>query len=826
MKEMKNMKKWMVALAALMLLLIPCVAMGEKETVFYCFMCREERNGTISDTYEYSDSNYHIQRIECNTCRYRGMGIGSFHTESRAATCQSPAYCDVCKSYYGDPEEHNWGPWTKADENQHVRTCQNSGCNQTQSGEHTGGNATCSTEGTCEGCGASYKDPNKHEYVWTDNGDGTHTGQCKTHPNEIISEKHSGGGGTCAEPGTCSFCGAFYYSDHRWDSWEAQDLIHVRTCSHCDKPQSEYHSGGNATCTTEGTCEVCNGSYKDPNKHEGTATTTYAKTSETQHTPTTTYSGCKHMVVGTPEAHTQTAPATCTAAAYCGDCKAYYGSTDPNAHNLVRHDAKAPTCTEIGWDAYQTCTRCSYTTYVEKPKQGHKLVYHSGRAPTCTTIGWNPYYTCARCDYTTYSPKGMLGHDPVNHAAKAPTCTGIGWDAYQTCSRCDYTTYVEKKALGHDLVNHAAKAPTCTAIGWDAYQTCSRCDYTTYAEKSALGHALVNHAAKAPTCTEIGWDAYQTCSRCDYSTYVEKSALGHALVNHAAKAPTCTEIGWSAYDTCSRCDYTTYNEKSALGHALVNHVAKAPTCTTIGWDVYDTCSRCDYSTYAELAALGHDYAAKTTRPSCTERGYTTHACTRCADSYRDAYVSALGHRYGEWIPNADGTNASACLRDCGDVRTADCATLGYALAAGDGRVELTLCPVCGEVSEIRLLDAEGKLVETLDGAVLLLIEDATAEAVTGTLPGGALVVRMGALESGDTLLSVAFESDGKLTRPSGQVNISLPAELLDGHTLALIGEDGTETPLTFEVEEDTASFTLDFTDSLTPACLIRLVPLA
>ena len=60
MKETKNMKKWMVALAALMLLLIPCVAMGEKETVFYCFMCREERNGTISDTYEYSDSNYHI----------------------------------------------------------------------------------------------------------------------------------------------------------------------------------------------------------------------------------------------------------------------------------------------------------------------------------------------------------------------------------------------------------------------------------------------------------------------------------------------------------------------------------------------------------------------------------------------------------------------------------------------------------------------------------------------------------------------------------------------------------------------------------------------
>ncbi len=500
-------------------------------------------------------------------------------------------------------------------------------------------------------------------------------------------------------------------SNHNWSEWkpdETAPIMHYRICqnSGCSQPEREKHDG-NANCVTSATCSKCLTNYKDTNNHIGPNMITCGRISDTEHQWTITYKGCGHTDDGPSEAHTETTPATCTAKAYCDVCKEYYGSTDPNAHNLVQHDAKAP---------------------------------------------------------------------------------------------------------------------TCTAIGWDAYQTCSRCDYTTYAEKSALGHALVNHAAKAPTCTEIGWDAYQTCSRCDYSTYVEKSALGHALVNHAAKAPTCTEIGWSAYDTCSRCDYTTYNEKSALGHALVNHVAKAPTCTTIGWDVYDTCSRCDYSTYAELAALGHDYAAKTTRPSCTERGYTTHACTRCADSYRDAYVSALGHRYGEWIPNADGTNASACLRDCGDVRTADCATLGYALAAGDGRVELTLCPVCGEVSEIRLLDAEGKLVETLDGAVLLLIEDATAEAVTGTLPGGALVVRMGALESGDTLLSVAFESDGKLTRPSGQVNISLPAELLDGHTLALIGEDGTETPLDFEVEEDIASFTLDFSDSLTPACLIRLVP--
>ena len=39
-----------------------------------------------------------------------------------------------------------------------------------------------------------------------------------------------------------------------------------------------------------------------------------------------------------------------------------------------REGSKAPTCTEIGWDAYDTCSRCDYTTYVEIPALGHSYV--------------------------------------------------------------------------------------------------------------------------------------------------------------------------------------------------------------------------------------------------------------------------------------------------------------------------------------------------------------------------------------------------------------------------------------------------------------------
>ncbi|MBO7319870.1 MAG: hypothetical protein J6V06_07635, partial [Clostridia bacterium] len=40
---------------------------------------------------------------------------------------------------------------------------------------------------------------------------------------------------------------------------------------------------------------------------------------------------------------------------------------------LVKVDAKAKTCTEIGWEAYEYCTACDYTTYVEIPAS-HEIV--------------------------------------------------------------------------------------------------------------------------------------------------------------------------------------------------------------------------------------------------------------------------------------------------------------------------------------------------------------------------------------------------------------------------------------------------------------------
>ncbi len=491
---------------------------------------------------------------------------------------------------------------------------------------------------------------------------------------------------------------------------------------------------------------------------------------------------------------------TCTTGKTCEKCGAEYGEKDPNNHDLVHHDAKAPSCTEIGWDAYDTCSRCDYTTRKELPALNHDLRQSVITAPTCTETGW-AYVKCSRCDYYDTPVLPALKHDLRQRVITAPTCTGEGW-AHVACSRCDYFATPLLSALNHDLEQHAAKAPTCTEIGWNAYETCSRCDHTTYAELPALNHDLVRHEAKAPTCTEIGWDTYEACSRCDHTTYAELPALNHDLKQHAAQAPTCTEIGWNAYDTCSRCDYTTYAELPALNHDLVNHDAKALTCTEPGWNAYETCSRCNYTTYAEQPALNHDYQAVTVEPTCEADGYTIFTCSRCKDSYTADPTDKLGHQFGAWSPNGTGSQSASCLRDgCAHTGSTDCRKFTFRTAEGE---TLTFCPVCGQAE---------------NAAQLEKIEAATAWAISGSLSAEDVTAR-----TNGEYLSVAFETAGSLTQPTGLVRLALPAGLLEGKKLVRIAPDGTQTEMPFETERGKLIYTLDFANSALPVMLFRLVP--
>ena len=414
---------------------------------------------------------------------------------------------------------------------------------------------------------------------------------------------------------------------------------------------------------------------------------------------------------------------------------------------------------------------------------GNPIIYHSGgtETPTCTTGK-----TCAQCG----AQYGKLGHDwgawqsRGNNSAHFRTCQRDGCDAVDTAS-CS-----------------GDSSATCITLG-----TCSTCGGQYYSA----------HAFPAGQ----NWHSddknhWLSCTVC----HEAKTKVGaHFFVqgNDSSclkSAATCVSppVYYTNCAYCYRKGTDTYVHPwygpDPNNHDLVHHDAKAPTCTEIGWNEYDACQRegCDYTTKVEIPAPGHDYTEKVVKPTCEKGGYTLHTCKNCNDSYKDHQTKTLLHWYGEWTSNGDGTHSATCKRkDCKHVSKTECAIVEFK----QDEATRTLCPVCGNVS---------------DGTHLKLVEEVKAEGEH--LPYGELVLRMGETANGNTLLSVCFEVSGKLTRPKGEVKITMPAELLNGVTLALLNADGTEIDLPYIVEGENAVFTLDFTDAEIPTALIRLIPTA
>ena len=112
------------------------------------------------------------------------------------------------------------------------------------------------------------------------------------------------------------------------------------------------------------------------------------------------------------------------------DEKVLTGQTLPH-NGVLQTTTVAPTCTEDGVGEYacQTCDR-TYTDIIPS-YNGHDLVSHEAKAATCTEAGWEEYDTCSRCDYTTKTETEALGHDWATEWSKDET------NHWHICSRCD-----------------------------------------------------------------------------------------------------------------------------------------------------------------------------------------------------------------------------------------------------------------------------------------------------------------------------------------------------------------------------------------------------
>lgn len=135
-----------------------------------------------------------------------------------------------------------------------------------------------------------------------------------------------------------------------------------------------------------------------------------------------------------------------------------------------------PTCSATGTKV-QKCTQCGTVLKTETvDKIAHSLVHHEAKAATCSAVGYEAYDECENCDYTTYREIARLAHTEGEWQVTESTCTTDG-SRVQRCSVCNEVLHSETiAATGHAYGEWTVRTePTETTDGLKE-RRCEHCD--------------------------------------------------------------------------------------------------------------------------------------------------------------------------------------------------------------------------------------------------------------------------------------------------------------------------------------------------------------
>ncbi len=492
-----------------------CTEDGSYDEVVYCTVCGEElsrESKTVEATgHDFTnavnDKKYLAEEATCGMSPLYYVSCTNCGESSRGTDKEN-------KFTYGEPLGHNLE-------------------------HHDANNATCTENGnieyyTCTRCKEIFKDAEGKEAISSED-----TVKKANGHTEVID---------AAKPATCTETG----------------LTEGKHCSVCDEVLVKQetvsaltHDWGEWTVTTAPTCTTL-GVETRVCKHDAS------------HTETRSIEKAAHVYSVFVETVTK---ATCKATgtdkykcATCDETKTVETPVDGTNHVATELiNVKEATCAEEGYTGDKQCTACSVT--VERgaatEKKDHVLIHHDAKAATCTAVGWNAYDECENCDYSTYEalPVDSDAHDWGEwDVTTVPTCT-VGGEETRICNRDE--SHVEVHAIdafGHDFTKeviddaHLASAATCTAKAVYKYG-CTKCDEIgteTFEYSNALGHDFELVSETPATCTADGEKSYK-CTRCDETKTEKLPANGHSWGEWVTvKEPTATEKGL-AKRTCSAC---------------------------------------------------------------------------------------------------------------------------------------------------------------------------------------------------------------------------------------------------------------------------------
>ena len=425
------------------------------------------------------------------------------------------------------------------------------------------------------------------------------------------------------------------------------------------------HTGGTATCTNRAVCETCGREYGELNPANHSGTLGDWQTSDTEHWQV--YSCCK--VEANRAAHSG-GTADCQHKAVCTTCGGKYGDVDPTNHTGTQGEWKSDG--DKHWKEYSCCgVKVAEGTHAFTAEKAEEQYLKSGS--TCE--GQAEYYkSCDTCglsskglkDEATFFSGNVLGHD-----YGIWTSNGDGTHT-RVCSRD--SSHTESGTCSGGTAT-CTKRAVCSACGGE-YGKMEAHDFT--AEK-----AEEQYQKSAATCTEKAV-YYKSCIACGLTskdteqedTFESGDPLNHDFSNWNSNGKD------QHTRTCQRqgCDYTETDDCDG-GTATCTEPA---TCTVCG------------GTYGELAA--HDFTAEVaeakylkTEATCTEQAVYYKSCKACGLASEDTFQSGnpLGHDWGAWTSNGDGTHTRNCTKDSSHTEDGTCSG-GTATCT-----ERAICDVCG-----------------------------------------------------------------------------------------------------------------------------------
>ena len=318
---------------------------------------------------------------------------------------------------------------------------------------------------------------------------------------------------------------------------------------------------------------------------------------------------------------------------------------DHNETTLELVAGKEATCETAGNIAYYRCTVCGELfsdaegqnaitpESVVIPAKGHDYKYDS--------FVWNSFTAKAKyvCSHDN-SHIELRDATVTNEVTTAATCEGKGVRTYTATYDGHTATKTEEiAAFGHEFT-------TFDSFVWDGFT--AKAKYVCSHDNSHIelrDATVTSEVTTTATCTETGVTTYTATYDGHTETKTETTkALGHDWGEWIIiSEPTNEEEGLERR-VCSH-DKTHVEERAIPVHShnettLELVAAKAATCTETGNIAYYVCKECGKyfadvngqklltSESVVTPALGHDYQAVVTAPTWTERGYTTHTCSR------------------------------------------------------------------------------------------------------------------------------------------------------------------------------------------------------